>query len=95
MARKNLTELEADLLRLKEKEAKLKEELALQKKAADIRAKKERTKQLCHLGEILIQYCGEEVLHCPEEVEIFISDYHPKLIELLPNRVEQYDDTWG
>ena len=95
MARKNLSELEADLLRLKEREAKLKEELALQKKAADIRAKKERTKQMCQLAEILIQYCGEEVLNHPEEFELFISNYHFKLIELLPSMSQQNIDTWG
>ena len=62
MGRKNVNELEMDLIRLKEREARLKEELVQQRKAADIKTKKERTRKLCSFAEIVTKKMGEEIL---------------------------------
>lgn len=81
MSRKNLAELEADLLKLKEREIKIKEELALQRKAADEKAQKERSRKMYQLAEIVVENCGEEILNRREDFEIFIQEHIPELKE--------------
>lgn len=79
MGRKNVNELEMDLIRLKEREARLKEELVQQRKAADIKTKKERTRKLCSFAEIVTKKMGEEILDYPDPFEIFILDHLEEL----------------
>lgn len=79
MGRKNVNELEMDLIRLKEREARLKEELVQQRKAADIKTKKERTRKLCNFAEIVTKKMGEEILDYPDPFEIFILDHLEEL----------------
>ena len=74
MGKKRLDELEADLLRLKEREIKLKQELALQRKAADEKFQRERSKKMYRIAEILVKHCGENVLDEPELFEMFIME---------------------
>lgn len=75
MRKKNLSELEADLLRLKERESKIKEEMTLQKKAANVKAAKERSRQMYQLAEIVVQHYGVDVLEGRDDFESFLLNY--------------------
>lgn len=75
MRKKNLRELEADLLRLKERESKIKEEMTLQKKAANVKAAKERNRQMYQLAEIVVQHYGVDVLESRDDFESFLLNY--------------------
>lgn len=74
MGKRSVNELEDYLIRLKEREAKLKEELAMQRKAADARATKERNRKIFILAEMIIDKYGEVVLEEPEEFMKKIKD---------------------
>lgn len=79
MSRKNVDDLEMDLNKLKEKQARLKEELIQRRKAENIKAKKDRTRKLCNLAEIVTNKIGEDILDNPDPFELFILDH---LVEL-------------
>ena len=68
MSKRTLSEVEAALANLKKREAALKEELLRQRKAAEIRATKERNQKVFRLAETLIEKYGEDVLEHPELV---------------------------
>lgn len=88
MSRKNVSELEQDLKRLKERQEKLKEELMQQKKAAEIRSKKERTRKLCSFAEIVTNKTGEEILNYPDPFELFILDHLDELKNLYNSYIQ-------
>ena len=73
MASKNLEELQIELKKLKEKEARLKEELALKKKAADAKSRKELARKKYLLADIFVNQFGEEILDHRDEIEFFVS----------------------
>ncbi|MCR5311194.1 MAG: hypothetical protein K6E32_07265 [Lachnospiraceae bacterium] len=73
MGKKNANELEEMLRRMKEREAALKAELAEQRKAEDARARKERSKKLCVIGEMLVERFGEGVLDHPETLNSLLA----------------------
>ena len=79
MGRKNVNELEMDLIRLKEREARLKEELVQQRKAADIKTKKERTRKLCNFAEIVTKKMGEETKVAVRNLRRDINDELKKM----------------
>ena len=54
MASKSVEDLQGELSRIKEREARLKEELALKKKAADARAQKELARKKFRLADIFV-----------------------------------------
>ena len=60
-------ELEQYLQKLKEKEQRLKEELILQRKNEEAKAKRERNRRVFALVEKLVERYGEEILDEPEE----------------------------
>ena len=60
-------ELEQYLQKLKEKEQRLKEELILQRKNEEAKAKRERNRRIFVLVEKLVERYGEEILAEPEE----------------------------
>lgn len=60
-------ELEQYLQKLKEKEQRLKEELILQRKNEEAKAKRERNRRIFALVEKLVERYGEEILAEPEE----------------------------
>ena len=86
MARKTLNELEMDMLRLKEREQKLKEELALQRKAAEARAVKERNRKLYTIGSVAVELAGEDVLDAPDLFRSFLLNYQYELLNALKKR---------
>lgn len=86
MASKNLEELQLELQKLKEKEARVREELALKKKAADARAKKELARKKYLLADIFVEQFGEEILEYRDEIEFFISLH----VEEIQNIVDSY-----
>lgn len=86
MSRKNVSELELDLKKLKERQEKIKEELIQQKKVAEIRSKKDRIRKLCSFAEIVTNKTGEEILNYPDPFELFIL-YH---LDELKNLYSSY-----
>lgn len=83
MGKKGLAELEADLQKLKEREAKIKEEMALQKKQADENAKRERNRKIFRMAEMLITHLGDCVLEHMDEFEIFIMEHAEELKQMI------------
>ena len=86
MASKNLEELQLELQKLKEKEARVREELALKKKAADARAKKELARKKYLLADIFVEQFGEKILEYRDEIEFFVSLH----VEEIQNIVDSY-----
>ena len=62
MSSKNVVDIEDQLRRMKEREARLRLELAEKRKAEDRKAQRELTRRKCHLADILIERYGERVL---------------------------------
>ena len=80
--KKKIIELEEDLKKLKEREAKLKDELHMQKKATDAKAKKERAHKMFQLAEVLVTVLGEEILDNREAVESFALKYKGRTADI-------------
>ena len=83
MASKNIGELEFELQKLKEKEARIKEELVLKRKAADARTKKELAKNKYAFADIFVNQFGEEILGCKDELEFFISAHVQEIQDII------------
>lgn len=83
MASKNIEELQDNLAKLKEREARLKEELALKKRAAEIRAQKELSKRKFHFAEIFTDQFGESILDHTEEMKFFISQHAQEILDIV------------
>lgn len=86
MASKNLEELQLELQKLKEKEARVREELALKKKAVDARAKKDLARKKYLLADIFVEQFGEEILEYRDGIEFFISLH----VEEIQNIVDSF-----
>lgn len=89
MASKNLSELELELKKLREKEARVKEELALKRKAADAKARKELARKKCVFADLFIEQFGEKVLDFTEEMEFFISLHIEEVNDLIASYGKQ------
>ena len=83
MASKSVEDLQGDLSRLKEREARLKEELALKKKAADARAQKELARKKFRLADIFVEQFGEGILDHRDELEFFVSNHVSEISVIL------------
>lgn len=83
MASKSVEDLQGELLRVKEREARLKEELALKKKAADARAQKELARKKFILADLFVEQFGEEILDHRDELEFFISNHVSELSSVV------------
>ena len=80
-----INELESQLLKLKEKEVKLKEELANQRKAADIKERKRITAKKCELADIFVKQFGEKILENLEEIEFYVSAHFNDIKDICDN----------
>lgn len=69
MAVKNSNDLELTLKLLKEREVKLKEELALARKKEDARFRKELARKKCVLADVVVEILGEQILDNPETLK--------------------------
>lgn len=83
MASKNLSELELELQKLKEKEARLKEELALKRKADDAKYRKEMARKKCILADIFVEQFGEAILDHRDELEFFVASHVGEIQNIL------------
>lgn len=93
MSRKNINELEEQLARMKEKEAQLKEQLAMQKKAADAKAQKERNKKMYQLADSVVQALGtEEILEMQEAWWHYMTDNAGEIKDELRIQTKQRYD---
>lgn len=89
MASKNLSELELELQKLKEKESRLKEELALKRKAADAKARKELARKKCIFSDIFVEQFGEKILEYTDEIEFFVSLHIEEINDLIDSYGKQ------
>ena len=62
MSKKNINDIEEQLRRMREREARLKLELAEKKKIEDRRAYRELVRKKCNLADALIKRFGEAIL---------------------------------
>lgn len=83
MASKNIMELQEDLARLKQKEIRLKEELALKKKAAEIRTQKDLIKRKLVFAEIFTEQFDEKILDHTDEIKFFISQHTQEIMDII------------
>ncbi len=83
MASKNIMELQEDLARLKQKEIRLKEELALKKKAAEIRTQKDLIKRKLVFAEIFTEQFDEKILDHTDEIKFFISQHTQEITDII------------
>ncbi|MBR1477165.1 MAG: hypothetical protein IJ608_04280 [Lachnospiraceae bacterium] len=96
MSRRNLDELKEALERNKAREKALRLEIARQKKAADIRERKERNKKIFHTADILIELMGEDILDNPERLRELLKgslgEKDTKAIAQLGTSMDAQDD---
>lgn len=62
MSKKNIDDIEEQLRRMKERESRLKQELAEKKKIEDRKAHRELIRKKCNLADLLIERFGENIL---------------------------------
>ena len=89
MASKNVNDLQLELQKLKEKEVRLKEELALKKKAADSKARKELARKKCIFTDIFIEQFGEMILEYTDEIKFFVSLHIEEINDLIDSYGKQ------
>ena len=75
MASINVCDLELLLENLKEKEARLKEELAAQRKKENAKANKKLVIQKCNFADFFIDTWGMEILNKKEELVYWIQSH--------------------
>lgn len=80
MSKKNIVDIEEQLRRMKERESRLKQELAEKKKIEDRRAYRELVRKKCRLADALIERFGESILE-DNNIEGFLDQLNASGME--------------